>query len=469
MLKYKQFQFLLILPLFIFLLSSCNNEFKSNDYTAYFGGEVMNPTSPYLLFLKDSKVIDSIKIDKNNRFFIKFDSLTPGMYTFKNEPQYQYVFFDKNDSLMVHINGKNFDDSVVFCGRGDEKNNFLMELYLMNENDKKNIFEVFDYEVQHFNNNIDSTYLATETFYKKQKEKIKWNNAFDVYAKAALDFHYFSKKELYPLVHNMRTGENIINKLPKDYYSYRKDIDFNNKKLADFSPFVMYLSYFLNNKGSINFHNHYTDSELVLKTNINKLNVADSLIKDTKVKNYILDNIAFTYFIEDQNIDNNKTFLETYKKLSSNKSENNEILKIGKTIQLLKTGNALPEIKLINERGTEISSNTFARSKTVIFFWTKNATAHFLEAHKRAKELQLKYPDYNFVAINLDNNQSNWLLELNKVKHDGITELRSADFDEIKNNWAIMKVYRTIVLDKNGSINNAFTNLFNADFKENLK
>lgn len=469
MLKYKLFQFLLILPLFIFLLSSCNNEFKSNDYTAYFGGEVMNPTSPYLLFLKDSKVIDSIKIDKNNRFFIKFDSLTPGMYTFKNEPQYQYVFFDKNDSLMVHINGKNFDDSVVFCGRGDEKNNFLMELYLINEKDKKNIFEVFDYDVQQFNNNIDSTYLAAETFYKTQKEKIKWNNAFDIYAKAALDFHYYSKKELYPLVHNMRTGENIINKLPKDYYLYRKDIDFNNKKLADFSPFVMYLSYLLNNKGSINFHNHYTDSELTLKTNINKLNVADSLIKDTKVKNYILDNIAFTYFIEDQNIANNKTFLETYKKLSSNKSDNNEILKIGKTIQLLKSGNALPEIKLINERGTEISSNTFASNKTVIFFWTKNATAHLLEAHKRAKELQLKYPDYNFVAINLDNNQSNWLLELNKVKHDGITELRSADFEEIKNNWAIMKVYRTIVLDKNGAINNAFTNLFNADFKENLK
>ena len=45
---------------------------------------------------------------------------------------------------MVHINSKNFDESVIFCGRGHEKNNFLMELYLKNETDKNTIFDVFD-------------------------------------------------------------------------------------------------------------------------------------------------------------------------------------------------------------------------------------------------------------------------------------------------------------------------------------
>ena len=38
------------------------------DYTAYFGGEVINPQSNYVLFLKDNKVIDTIFLDKNNRF-----------------------------------------------------------------------------------------------------------------------------------------------------------------------------------------------------------------------------------------------------------------------------------------------------------------------------------------------------------------------------------------------------------------
>lgn len=469
MIKTKLLHYPLIFPFCMLFLSSCNQDFKSNDYTAYFGGEVINPTTPYILFCKDSKVIDTIKIDKDNRFFIQFDSLSPGMYTFKNDPQYQYVYFDKNDSLMVHINSKNFDDSVIFSGRGDEKNNFLMDLYLKNDNDKKNLFDVFEYDVKKFNKNIDSSYASADKLYHYKKEKIDWSDDFDLYAKAALDFHYYSKKELYPIVHNKRTGENVFDELPKDYYSYRKHIDFNNKELSDYSPFVMYLSYLLNNMGAINFHNHYSESELALKTNINKLHITDSLLSDVKVKNYILDNIAFTYFIEDQNIENNKTFLDVYKSLTSNKRNNNEILKIGKSIQLLKSGNPLPEITLIDENENEISSNSFANQKTVIFFWTKNATSHLKEAHKRAKELKLKYPDYNFIAINLDDNQSNWSIEVNKFNHEGITELRSLNFEDIKANWAIMKVYRTIVLNNDGTINNAFTDLFQSDFEEILK
>ena len=104
----------------------------SSDYVAYFGGEIVNPSSPYVFFCRDNEVIDTLKIDKNNRFFIQFDSLAPGLYTFKHEPEYQYVYFDKNDSIMVTLNSKDFDGSLVFCGRGDQKNNFLVELFLKN-------------------------------------------------------------------------------------------------------------------------------------------------------------------------------------------------------------------------------------------------------------------------------------------------------------------------------------------------
>ncbi|HQX05092.1 MAG TPA: hypothetical protein PKZ44_13330, partial [Flavobacterium sp.] len=118
----------LVATLYAFI--GCQKEFKDDNFTAYFGGEVINPKSNFVLFLKDDVVIDTIYLDNKNRFIQKFDSLAPGLYTFKHEPEYQYVYFDKNDSLMVRINSMEFDESIVFCGRGDEKNNFLMELYL---------------------------------------------------------------------------------------------------------------------------------------------------------------------------------------------------------------------------------------------------------------------------------------------------------------------------------------------------
>ncbi len=157
-----------LIPLFV-LFSSCKNEFKGCEYVAYFGGEIVNPNNPYVLFCKDNEVIDSIKLDKNNRFFVQFDSLAPGLYSFKHEPEYQYIYFDKNDSIMVRVNSKDFDESVVFCGRGEEKNNFLMEMFLKNEKDKYRMFDVFDDNFEDFSKGIDSTYAKATAFYNSRK------------------------------------------------------------------------------------------------------------------------------------------------------------------------------------------------------------------------------------------------------------------------------------------------------------
>ncbi|MEK8179547.1 thioredoxin-like domain-containing protein [Flavobacterium buctense] len=460
--------FALLFPL-LTLLSSCKNEFKGSDYVAYFGGEIVNPNSQYVLFCKDNEVIDSIKLDKNNRFFVQFDSLAPGLYTFKHEPEYQYVYFDKNDSLMVRVNTRDFDNSVVFCGRGDQKNNFLMEQYLKNEKDRNKIFETFDYDIEKFNKAIDSSYQIATKFYAAKKEEIKWSDDFDEYAKAAIDFPYYSRKELYPMIHKMRTGNDVYEKIPADYYDFRKKIDCNNVALSNYSPFVMYLSHMLNNMGAINYHNHFSEVDLALKTNINKMNIADTLIKNEKVKNTILNNIAFTYLLEDQNMVNNQSFLATYHKISTDKSQKNEITKIGDAIQLLKAGGKLPEVMLIDRQGNKISSTSFANRKTVIFFWTSNALSHLEAVHKKILGFQKDHPDYQFIGININDTQEQWKNVLKKYKFDQIIEYRCTDFEDIKAKWVITKIHRTMILDHNGAIKNAFTNIFELNFEEELK
>ena len=467
--KFNNIKVLSFLIPIIALFSSCKNEFKGCEYVAYFGGEVVNPNNPYVLFCKDNEVIDTLKLDKNNRFFVQFDSLAPGLYSFKHEPEYQYIYFDKNDSIMVRVNSKDFDGSIVFCGRGDQKNNFLMEMYLKNEKDRNKMFEFFDDNFEDFSKEIDASYSKATAFYTTKKEEIKWNDDFDVFAKASLDFNYYSKKELYPLIHKIRTGKDIIEKLPATYYDYRKNIDFSNVELSGYAPYVMYLSHMLNNMGTINYHNHFTETDLALKTNINKMTIADTLIKNEKVKNNILNNIAFTYLLEDQNMTNNNTFLATYKKLSTDKSKKNEITAICNAIQMLKVGDSLPKVTLKDVNENETSSTSIAKPNTVIFFWTVNAKSHFEAVHKKVLELKSKFPQYNFVAINLNDSKEDWRRTLHNYKFNGVTELHCSDFETIKNKWAINKIYRTIILDNDGLIKNAFANIFDSQFEENLK
>ncbi len=460
--------FIFFLP-FIIVLSSCRSEFKGCEYVAYFGGEMVNPNNPYVLFCKDNEVIDSLKLDENNRFFTQFDSLAPGLYTFKHEPEYQYVYFDKNDSIMVRVNSRDFDESIVFCGRGEEKNNFLMEIYLKNEKDKYKMFDYFDDNFDNFSKEIDSTFANETTFYNTKKQEIKWNDDFDVFAKAALDFNYYSKKELYPLVHKIRTGEDLIDKLPANYYDYRKTIDFNNVGLSNYAPYVMYLSHMLNNMGTINYHNHFSEKDLALKTNINKMTIADTLIKNQKVKNNILNNIAFTYLLEDQNMSNNNTFLTSYKKLSTDKSKKNEIITLCNAIQMLKVGGTLPEVPLINTNGNPVSLSTLTKPNTVFFFWTKNAKSHLEAVHLKIMTLKSKFPQYNFVAVNVNDSEEDWKATLDNYKFKGITEVHCSNFEMIKNKWAINKIHRTIILDNKGVIKNAFADIFDSKFEENLK
>ncbi|MGV9004929.1 TlpA family protein disulfide reductase [Flavobacterium sp.] len=460
---------LLSFILLILCLTSCANKNKDGEYVAYFGGEIINPNNPYVLFCKDNVVIDSLKLDSNNRFFIKFDSLPPGMYSFKHEPEYQYVYFDKNDSIMVRVNSRDFDNSVAFCGRGDLKNNFLMQLYLKNERDRNSMFKVFDYGITDFTKNIDSTNNAILKFYQAKKQEIKWSNEFDLYAKSAVDFQYFSKKELYPNVHKIRTGNDVFEDIPANYYDYRKKIDFDNVALENYSPFVMYLSHMLNNMGAINYHNHFTEADLALKTNINKMQIADTLIKNEKLKNLILDNIAFTYLLEDQNMVNNKSFLESYHKFSTDKSKRNEIAKMGRAIQQLNVGNSLPNVILIDTNGNQVPSDSFKQKNTVIFFWTGRSMAHFEAVHKKILEFKSKHSNFEFIAINLNDSQQDWLKVLKSYQLSGITELRCANFEDIKAKWAINKIHRTIILDENGKIKNAFTNIFDTTFEDNFK
>jgi peroxiredoxin len=452
---------LLFLPLLALGLNvSCKKEFSGDNFVAYFGGEVINPKNKYILFLKDDTVIDTIYLDDKNQFLKKFDSLPPGMYMFKYEPEFQYVYFDKNDSLMVRINPVTFDESIVFCGRGDEKNNFLMELYLKNDEDRNKMFTVFDFGLQQFQSNIDSSYASKKEFYEVKKKEIAWNESFDEYAQSLLNFQHYSKKEIYPIAHLVRTGSNIKDSLPADYYAYRNEINFNNANLTNFSPFVRYLTHYMNNV-SYQYNNATEDQ---LKISIHKLNVIDTLFKIQPVKNKVLNSIAFSYLLEDQNVDNNKVFMKRFNELCTDKEILDEINKIANSIQHLTVGNELPEVAIIDLNGKTISSKSILKNKSVVFFWTEDATAHLSASHKKAIEFHKNNPDYQFIAINIDSNHDKWLATLSNYNFGTVNEFRIKDFSELKEKWAFTKLQRTIVIDEKGTIKYGFENMFDVNF-----
>lgn len=458
---------LILFSFIITSLFSCKDGIIGGNNVAYFGGEIENPKSKYVIFMKDDKVIDTFYLDKDNRFFHKFDSLTPGLYSFKHDPEYQYVFFDKNDSIMIRLNTNDFDNTLMFCGRGDEKNNFMMELFLDDMNLKNNMFEIYANDEKTFTKYIDSAYQNTTKLYNKRKTFINWSEDFDKVAKTSIELNYANKREIFPIVHEFKTGNNIKNNLPAKYYDYRSKIDVNDTSLIYYYPYLHYMSNMLNNialtkaKGNLD--------EMSLESNITKLKIADTLIKNKQAKNLVINNIAHMYLLSDQCSHNNSTFFNLYSKIATDKKLKAEVMKTAECVKSLKCNNALPEVSLVDKSNKPVKINDLLNKKTIIFFWTKQSGSHAIYSHKKVDELKAKHPDIQFISINFINSQEDWLKEIKTQNFTNSVELRATDFNEIKEKWVINRVYRTMIINADGTINNAFVSLFDANFENYLK
>jgi hypothetical protein len=54
----------------------------------------------------------------------------------------------------------------------------------------------------------------------------------------------------------------------------------------------------------------------------------------------------------------------------------------------------------------------------------------------------------------------------NKFKN--VAEYRCTNFENLKEKWVINKIHRTLIINANGTIDNAFVSLFDANFEKFL-
>ena len=64
---------------------SCLNN-KGNEKHVIFAGEIVNPTSDQVILFKGENPIDSVKLDSDNRFIFRLDSVSEGLHHFYHNP-----------------------------------------------------------------------------------------------------------------------------------------------------------------------------------------------------------------------------------------------------------------------------------------------------------------------------------------------------------------------------------------------
>ncbi len=453
-----------LLYLFFCLLVGCNTGEKSSP-DVFFAGEIVNPTSRHVVLYKGDKVIDSVILDEHDRFSFSFDSITEGLYHFDHAPELQYVYLEHGDSLMIRLNTADFDESLVFSGKGEEINNFLLELFLATEEETPLINSMYRLEADEFTHKIDSLKsLKLSALANLEREGAVSENERKI-ARASIVYNYYTYKETYPFRHKKLSHGGVMEKLPEDFYSYRKELDFANKDLTYLRPYYSFMVNHIQNLSYMGCSKACGIEGNVVKNqlhfNEHKLHLIDSLVIEKELKDNLFRYVAFNYLLKVHDTDaNNKKFISKFHKLSKNNRHIDEIDELYRGIENIQPNKEIPDLYVSNTHGDTVSLREIAKDgKTVFYFWSGEEKRHFDHIMKRVAKLSSQKPEYKFVGINFRTGEAMWkgLLESNELDLD--LQYRAGDFEELMRSLIIYPLNKCVITE-DALIVDAFSDIY---------
>ncbi len=456
----------------LLLFVGCKEDTAVNSDYAFLGGEIINPTNDYVVVYNANSILDTLKLDENNRFLYKIEKLESGIYFFKHNPENQIIVLEPNDSIMFRINTIDFDESLVFTGKGSKKNNYLINLFLENEKNNTELLDFCELEPEEFEAKTDSIRNKQLEKLNEFTERLNSSNLFNEIAEAKINYNYYANKEIYPFAYYGEKEIKNLKSLPKDFYSYRKDVDYNNKNLRAFFQYYRFLNTYFSNIALNQYFEHTHDSVFNKKSlhyNLDKLALIDSLVTNDSIKNDLLKYTAGPFIYYSKSNSNTKAILSDYKTRCTNGKDIKRMQRLASSVMQLEPGTKLPIIKVKNSENEIINLSSIIKNPTIVYFWSYNSKSHFIDSHRKIKELKVKYPELNFISININKDKHNlWKRSLKQQKFPVKNEYQFVEPEKAKKDLVINRIQKVMILDKNAIIADSNANMFDTYFEELL-
>ena len=262
--------------------------------------------------------------------------------------------------------------------------------------------------------------------------------------------------------------------LPSTFYAYRKDIDYNNVALSDYFIYNRFLYSHFNNIALNAFYKSAKEETVFNRNsliyNLEKLKLMNEHISNDTIKNKLLKNTTRDFISMCEDSTETAQMISSYLEKSTNTKDKAYIKGLSVAIKQLKPGNTIPDVKLLNYDNEPYKLRDLITKPTVIYFWSSNLKIHYKNSHFKSQELRKKYPNIDFIAINInDNDNRYWKKTLNEFKFSISNEYQFNNPTDGKQTLAINTIYKMIVVDKDMRIVDSYYNMFQSKFEDVLK
>jgi len=444
---------------------SCKDSNENN--ITFFGGKIKNPKAEYVYFSKGMKVLDSAKLDSYNKFSFQLDSIDIGLYTFNHGPEFQYLYLEPNDSLLIYLNTWDFDESLIFSGKGSAKNNYLINLYLQQEKYQKTFKHNYSLDEEEFSKLIDEGIKKHLNSYDQliESEGEKPSDFFDKLAKTGIYFPFYYYNEHYSYYHKKALQLKEPTVLSDDFYSYRDNIDLNDLSLLDYGPNLAFINTYLYNLARDEKNKDPENSIFELKY----MEVIVNNITIESYKNELLTKGAWgsltNKYLSDKD---NQKIREYFFANCTNESYVSEFKKAIYQKEKLACGDALPKIMAYNIDDSEIEINAIIKnSNAVIYFWPKDL-GRIEILNEKLVLLKKNHPETVFIGIERNKSNEDWkkFVETKKLP-------KNTQFKITKNSdnysWFEGDMARTIIVNNKGNIENGYVFFLDSNLNYYIK
>ncbi len=447
---------------------SCNSNDSQNPDTVWIGGEIINPKTDFVVISKDHCIMDTVKLDRNNFFLYESKDMPTGLYSFQHY-EYQIFFVEPGDSLMLRVNTVDFDESLSYTGKGAENNNFLMELFLLNEIEEKTFMpRIYYAPPEVFEEKLDSLAEVRRKIYDEFVSNNKPSKEFKKIVQASIDYNFYLKKELYVSANELRRGSGESYDIPKEFYAFREKVDYGNEQLRSYYPYYRFLRYHFDNLAYQQYKGTEEFGRSSYHHNYHKIKAIDSLVTCDSLKNSLLRTATVRYLLYSRDMENDRQIISLFEKGNTNKAHHKEISKLSAATAKLKPGNLIPNVFLLSTDNTVKDLRSVINRPTVLYFWSSQSIKHYKDIHSKASELKAKYPEYDFIGINTDTHFKKWL---HTVKNSGYSHQHEFQFEDIEKAEKVLVINsmnKSIILDEKGVILESNTNLFSKSLEKML-
>lgn len=443
-----------LLLIFSMLLLSCDKETKSSQ-EVYIKGQIANPSSKYVVISKNNVNIDTLLLDNNNQFEGSLKDIEAGLYVFRHPPENQIIYLEPGDSTLVWLNTMEFDESLNFSGKGSEKSNFLTNLYLLNQQDNDLILSYYKSDPSEFARKTDSIRENRREKLDNLNDRHEVSQEFYDIANSSINYEYYDLRERYAfLIRKYNKG--LVDNIPSDFHDYRKDVSFNDKELEDSYVYLNFIDDFLRTKSL----EHCAESNASNScTNLNSLEnikyrieLINSLSQNKNIKDSFLEKLASQGIIYSQKAENVNSILQLLKDMDYSGNMQSGIDQMAKIQTDFLPGSTIGDRFYLNSKKEKVKFKNISNKPIITYRWMSSAATHYKWQQKIIKNLQFKYPEIDFIGINLDlENSDKWLDIIKGESFDKNLQYKAITIGVDEN---MLKNYlnKLIFMDSNGQI-----------------